>query len=837
MMTLVLAFIASISCQAQTFTSNGLKYTVTSSTAPLTVSLNGPDVTDKTTYTGPLTVPATVDYNGNTYTVTSIVGYAFQNCASMTNSTDLYLPDGIVSIGTCAFDACKGLTGSLHLPTSLTTLGSFAFRACTGLTGGITIPSGVTAIGDNAFLGCTGLDGTLSMPNGLLSIGTCAFKDCSKLNGSLAIPAGVTSIGVQAFDQCKGFTGSLTIPTGLTTINNYAFRNCSGLTGNLVIPSQVTSIGSNAFSGCTGFGGTLTIPSTATTIGTAAFANCTNLTGTLSLPAGLTVISANVFQNCKSLTGTLVLPSGITSIGTQAFDGCTGFTGHLDIPSGVTSIAGLAFRNCSGLTGSITIPSGVTILSDYVFQNCTGLNGTLTLPDNVTDIRVDAFYRCAFTGSLELPSHLKTIGVQAFYQCAFTGPLNIPNGVTTIGYSAFNGCKNFSGKLTIPESVTSIGYSTFSGCEGLTGDLVIPSKVTTIDHNTFSDCTGLSSVTIPNTVTAINVDAFYNCTNMLCKIPEGYSGTIAYAFTNTKGVWFSDKNPAFTPSDATRGIGVQTTYYIPEDDNALDAQGAGSIKALYQAKIISTSNTIRYYHLGLKTVERNLATMTSSKYGSTSAGVATLYVNFPAIVPKGLKAYYGKEVPSSGVVRIKSIDNTLSTVAPSISNNVTTTIIPTKCGVVLMGDKVDNDTVFEAATVGTTTAFGTAIEPTGTAAEKGILSGSLTNINKSTVTGGTVYTFGTGTTSGVVGFYPYNGTTLGAHKAFLVKTTEMPSKDSSGLILSIDDSADEPTAISGISNDSNTKDNAPYYNLQGIRVKTPTQGGIYIHNGKKIVIY
>ena len=142
-----------------------------------------------------------------------------------------------------------------------------------------------------------------------------------------------------------------------------------------------------------------------------------------------------------------------------------------------------------------------------------------------------------------------------------------------------------------------------------------------------------------------------------------------------------------------------------------------------------------------------------------------------------------------------------------------------------------------AATVGTSAAFGAAIEPTGTAAEKGILSGSLTNINKSTVTGGTVYTFGTGTTSGVVGFYPYNGTTLGAHKAFLVKTTEMPSKDSSGLILSIDDSADEPTAISGLSDDSNTKDNAPYYNLQGIRVKTPIQGGIYIHNGKKIVIY
>lgn len=832
---LFVVFELSFNCNAQTFSADGLKFTITSTAAPLTVSLNGPDVTDKTTFTGPLTIPTTVDYNGNTYAVTSIGGYAFQNCTLLTGN--LTLPVGITSIGTCAFDHCSGLTGSLNLPSSLITLAGYAFRACTGFTGGITIPTNVTAIGDNAFLGCTGLDGTLTMPAGLLSIGVCAFQNCSKLNGPLAIPAGVTSIGVQAFDGCCGFTGSLNIPTGLTTINNYTFRNCSGLTGDLVIPNLVTSIGSNAFNGCTGFHGTLTIPSTATTIGTAAFANCSNLTGTLSLPAGLTVISANVFQNCKSLTGTLTLPSGITSIGTQAFDGCTGFTGQLNIPTGVTSIGGLAFRNCKGLTGSIVIPSGVTILSEYVFQSCEGLDGTLTLPDNVTDIRVDAFYRCIkLTGSLTLPSHLKTIGVQAFRECAFTGPLTIPDGVTTIEYSAFNGCKNFTGKLTIPESVTSIGNSTFNACEGLTGDLVIPSKVTTIDYNTFSNCKRLNSVTIPNTVTSINANAFYNCTSMLCTIPAGYSGMIAYAFTNTKGVWFSDKNPAFTPSDATNGIGIQTTYYIPEDDNSADAQGAGSIKALYQAKIISKKNTIRYYHLGLTTVSKPLATITSSKYGATTAGVSTLYVNFPAIVPSGLKAYYGKEVPSSDLVKIKSIDNTLSTANPSISSNVTKAVVPTKCGVVLMGDVVTNDTVFEAATVGSSTAFGSAIEPTGTAAEKGILSGSLTNINKSTITNGTVYTFGKGNISGVVGFYPYNGTTLNAHKAFLVKTAAMPSKDNQ-FILSIDDEDNQTTAISDVKDNDNAIDNAPYYNLQGVMIGKPTKSGIYIHKGKKIVIY
>jgi hypothetical protein len=565
----------------------------------------------------------------------------------------------------------------------------------------------------------------------------------------------------------------------------------------------------------------------------------------------MTTIAEAVFMNCRNLTGTLTLPSGVTSIGRQAFDGCSGFTGQMNIPAGVTSIGGYAFRKCSGLTGNIVIPDGVTIISNNVFESCTGLDGTLTLPKYATEVQTNAFYRCLkLTGPLTLPTTLKVIGIQAFRECAFTGPLTIPNGVTTIGYSAFNGCKNFSGKLTMPESVTSIGNSAFNACLGLTGDVTIPSKVTVLDFNTFSNCTHLNSVTIPNTVTAVNSAAFYNCTNMLCTVSEGYSGTIATAFTNTKGVWFNDKVPTFTPSDADNGLGIQTTYYIPEDDNAADAQADGSIKALYEAKIISTKTVyIRYYHLGLKTVSKPLADITIHNYGHTTAGVATLYVNFPALVPSGLRAFYGKEVKSAGAVYITSIDNTLNSSAsiPSISKNVTSTVIPTRCPVVLMGDVIDNDTVFEAVTAGTlksvtegtTTTFiktfGTAIEPTGTDAQKGILSGSLINIDKSTVTGGDVYTFGTGNNSGVVGFYPYNGTMLGAHKAYLLKTPEMLSKNNE-YVLSIDNSSNQTDVISSTTLDPGTADNAPYYTLQGVRITKPIKGGIYIHNNKKIII-
>jgi cell surface protein len=70
-----------------------------------------------------------------------------------------------------------------------------------------------------------------------------------------------------------------------------------------------------------------------------------------------------------------------------------------------------------------------------------------------------------------------------------------------------------------------------------------------------------------------------------------------------------------------------------------------------------------------------------------------------------------------------------------------------------------------------------------------------------------------------------------AHKAYLTLPPGMaPAK---GLILSFDD--DETTDIESVTTDEETKDNDVYYNLNGQRVSNP-QKGIYIHNGKKVII-
>ena len=173
--------------------------------------------------------------------VTTIGGYAFYDCYSLTSVT---IPDSVTTIGESAFAWCSGLT-SVTIGDSVTTIGDYAFQGCDSLTS-VTIGDSVTTIGYGAFYYCSSLT-SVTIPDSVTSIGECAFYDCYSLT-SVTIPDSVTTIGFCVFSGCSSLT-SVTIPDSVTAIGDGAFAYCDSLT-SVTIPDSVTSIGVNAFSTC-----------------------------------------------------------------------------------------------------------------------------------------------------------------------------------------------------------------------------------------------------------------------------------------------------------------------------------------------------------------------------------------------------------------------------------------------------------------------------------------------------------------------------------------------------------------------------------------------------------
>ena len=209
----ILAFLVAITAWANGTEINGIYYVLDSSTKTASVTYTGSIYFQpnprSTAYTGNIAIPASVTYDGTTYTV--------------------------ASIGTNAFEGCKGLT-SISIPSSVTKIGDNAFLRCTGLTS-IKVEAGNTAYDSRE--NCNAIIETASntlvagcmnttIPNSVTSIEGYAFYDCTGLT-SLTIPASVTTIGDEAFSYCYNLT-SISIPSSVTSIGWYAFDGCTGLT-------------------------------------------------------------------------------------------------------------------------------------------------------------------------------------------------------------------------------------------------------------------------------------------------------------------------------------------------------------------------------------------------------------------------------------------------------------------------------------------------------------------------------------------------------------------------------------------------------------------------------
>ncbi|MBO7594785.1 MAG: leucine-rich repeat domain-containing protein [Salinivirgaceae bacterium] len=483
LMTILAAVAFAGQAWADDFTVGNLKYTITDAEKhEVSVGLISNDNKPE----GDLVIPAEVENDGVTYSVTSIGAMAFERCSGLTTIT---IPESVTSIGYDAFYNCNGLT-SIIIPNSVTSIGSDAFWYCIGLTT-VTIPNSVTSIGKDAFGYVKNIvysGSAEGSPWGALNVnaipdeGGFIYSDAEKTNlaayvgdeKEVIIPNTVTSIRDDAFAGCRNLT-SVTIPESVTKIGGYAFSDCSGLT-SLAIPNSVTSIGEKAFMDCSGLT-SVSIPNSVKTIGNCAFWGCVSLT-TVTIPESVTSFGWGAFWDCVGLTS-VTIPESVTSIGDYTFRSCKSLI-SVTIPNSVTTIGPEAFEDCVGLT-SVTIPESVVTIDYLAFNGCTGLT-TVTIPNSVTSIIGDKAFglvkNIVYSGDAEgSPWGALTVNgiidgdfvysdAEKTNLTAYIGNeenVVIPETVTSIGTDAFYKCSNIT-TITIPITVDSIGAYAFSGC-------------------------------------------------------------------------------------------------------------------------------------------------------------------------------------------------------------------------------------------------------------------------------------------------------------------------------------------------------------------------------------
>ena len=623
----------------------------------------------------------------------------------------------------------------------------------------------------------------------------------------ITIPKTVQHIESRCFDQCENMTefvieGATDGTSQLKEIDSHAFLNCKKL-ASITLPNTVTYLGdddpnsiegSGMFEGCESLT-SFKFPSSyaSRNLPGFTFKNCKNLATIDWNGYNPKRLNSCAFWNCDKITWSQV-PQSVEELGADCFAYCSSLT-SVDLKD-IKKMDKEVFRN-TPLT-SVEWPAAITEIPAGTFLTCTSLTsitGIASQPgawDNITKIGEDAFNECKALTTIKLPNSLKTLDKQAFRSCWNLKNVEYSNQLETIGEGAFQ--DNLFGfeKFYFKGSVKNVGSYAFANgkltCVHLKGDMTMGDYVFQNDKSLkYVEFPATSSATQP--LTKVTEGMFQNCTSLpFITLPTTVTEIKTKAFDGCSSLKYVN---ILAASPATLGANAfPTTAGVYVKPSKLSAYQANAAWNAYSPK---------------DTYEQKLAT----KYASFDHDFPVSFVAKNG--HEALEAYVG---PSTYRV-------TQPTKVQKILKMIKVTSTAANEGVLLKGE------------IGRTYTYQIA------ETDPGLYTGNrVIGVREDTTL---VQTESDGKSNWVLQsdykLHLVSNGTIKSGRAYVHETNDGDTSfGAKGIYLSF--ALDEEKNTTGIDKVENKKDDEEnvYYTLSGVRVINPTEKGVYIKNGKKVII-
>lgn len=528
----------------------------------------------------------------------------------------------------------------------------------------------------------------------------------------------------------------------------------------------------------------------------------------------------NGFSENTNITGiTFEEGSQIKWIGDHAFKNCSSLKTINNVPAGLTDINEWCFES-TALESVDLSKTNVTIMKDGVFFNNKSLT-SIQLPNKLENFWDNAFNGCTALNNIDMPSTVKGIYNSVFEGCTSLSNVTWNEGCTTLGNHVFKNCPLAA--VTFPKTLGSIGEWAFEGTKLETVDLS-NTQITRLPKGCFYNCQQLSDVKLPIALTDIGECAFYKSAIASITFPSSLQKIDAWAFqfTQLTNVVIPTKTGHIGDGAFSDNANLNTVV-VNGLECYLAVSAFAKCPALTDVYITSDKepNAERY---GFP-FDNNPKVHVMKDYVDTFSGLRTSEDKNPCNTTNFDSKFFltlGREwttLTSAYNLDFSGIEDLTAYTAKYNEANDAVALTPVKKvkahkGLILKGEAgktytlpilASNEEGLDEATDNQLVDCVDAVWSTGRDNDYFLHNGEFV---KST----------------------NNGWALPG-KSYLYISGGRSNASGSPLRVYVDNTA---TAINGITNNPVVKDEA-YYNLQGVKVQRP-QHGVFIHNGKKVVL-